>query len=476
MLFRSLILKKNITPLHKWIKDDYPETEISDELGFFEGKTSQKELNDKFCSKCNNSDDVTLEEIKELLDQGAEINYIDNNGWAAIHYASYKLNYEVVQYLIEKGANLNILDKYDDTALININKKHFFSIYDIGYEGKMFYNTIKLLILNGCDITLGDLNGCLYYNKNLWKIYEIQKLILCKNIHWLSILKKCDIPLHEYIKEEYPEEVIGDELGFFESNELEWNIIKETKNCNLHNVSQILELSPQDINCVDVNRNTPLHWAIDCNDDKMVKLLLKYKPDIHYQNEKGLTPFMLSVHNDDLEISKLLSPYIDETDFNLVDKYGDNVFHHSVMNKSKLEMLKYLISFGYNDSIDNKNKDGRTPLYYAVNNDSIEICELLLQKGVDINVEMPSYDTKSLLSVSSTDKMMNFLFKNGIDPFIDPDVFSEKQRYFNSYEFQKWFLQTYPTKITQLKKYIKLHPEIEKEFPEEYIGDELGFF
>ena len=53
-------------------------------------------------------------------------------------------------------------------------------------------------------------------SKQIFNTYEIQKLIIEKNIKWLLYLTSNEVKLHKYIIEEYPEECISGELGFFD--------------------------------------------------------------------------------------------------------------------------------------------------------------------------------------------------------------------------------------------------------------------
>ena len=49
--------------------------------------------------------------MKTLIENGANVNALDNRKWTPLHYAASKNeNAEVVKILIEKGANINTLD------------------------------------------------------------------------------------------------------------------------------------------------------------------------------------------------------------------------------------------------------------------------------------------------------------------------------------------------------------------------------
>ena len=203
-----ILLKRKI-PLHKWIKEEYPEESISDELGFFEGKINQKELNNKLSEACYRGD---LKEVKELVEQGADIESENDSETRPIVICShdYPKDIKIIKYLIEQGVNVNSVHKKSGwTPLIN----------SACHNAKI---VSKELIKAGADINAKSKKGdtCFIY-REVFEEYDIQKEIMDKYSNGYSILKKHNVPVHPKIKEEYPEDIISDELGFFENKILE---------------------------------------------------------------------------------------------------------------------------------------------------------------------------------------------------------------------------------------------------------------
>ena len=59
-----------------------------------------------------------LEIVKELHEAGAEIEAkTNNNGMTALHYASRNGHLEIVKYLVEKGADIEAKTNYNKTSL-----------------------------------------------------------------------------------------------------------------------------------------------------------------------------------------------------------------------------------------------------------------------------------------------------------------------------------------------------------------------
>lgn len=52
-----------------------------------------------------------------LLEQGADVNVKDKNGWTALIYATTHSSLDVVKLMIEQGADVNAKDKAGKSAL-----------------------------------------------------------------------------------------------------------------------------------------------------------------------------------------------------------------------------------------------------------------------------------------------------------------------------------------------------------------------
>ena len=62
--------------------------------------------------------DGNTERVRELIDQGADINQRDDNGRTALMFAVVNLHYETMKVLLEYGADVNAKSKQGGTALM----------------------------------------------------------------------------------------------------------------------------------------------------------------------------------------------------------------------------------------------------------------------------------------------------------------------------------------------------------------------
>lgn len=87
-----------------------------------------------------------LEMIKYLLEKGADINVKNEDGSTALMTASMYGNLEIIKYLIENGADINAKDNDGSTALIYASK-----------WGNL--ETVEYLVKNGADINIKDIEN-----------------------------------------------------------------------------------------------------------------------------------------------------------------------------------------------------------------------------------------------------------------------------------------------------------------------------
>ncbi|EAY07595.1 hypothetical protein TVAG_334070 [Trichomonas vaginalis G3] len=130
------------------------------------------------------------------------------------------------------------------------------------------------------------------------------------------------------------------------------------------------------------NGKTALYIAIENNRMDIVKLLLLHGANIEKIDNNRTLALRLAVQNDFLEFVEFLIS--NGADIRSKNIGGDDLLHIAIQNNC-VKTAKYLISKGIDintrDSFDN-----RTPLQQAVWIESLELVELLISLGSDINV------------------------------------------------------------------------------------------
>ena len=89
---------------------------------------------------------LTQKNVVYLLKKGADINFMDQNGWTPLLYATYGNRTNSVRILLEKGANPDIQDLQGHTALM----------FAILFRRK---SILKLLIKHKAKLSIKDCEG-----------------------------------------------------------------------------------------------------------------------------------------------------------------------------------------------------------------------------------------------------------------------------------------------------------------------------
>lgn len=130
-----------------------------------------------------------------------------------------------------------------------------------------------------------------------------------------------------------------------------------------------------DVNTADGLGNTPLHKAFDS--PEITKLLLQHNANPYFANEYMQMPFELAYNN-----PKTLETYLNfKVNPNTENKDSQTLLHKSIAN-GRTDIADLLKKYG--SEINYKDKNGRTPLFYADNPESLK---WLIKNGAKMNVK-----------------------------------------------------------------------------------------
>lgn len=211
-----------------------------------------------------------------------------------------------------------------------------------------------------------------------YKIYNKTLLILCK----LSDIEKFKVL------------VLGGHLIYYDTYD-ETTFVHEIVKNNMYDffevIENLFENKKIDINIVDINGNTPLHFALSTLNFRMVSLLLRNGANITYFNYYGFSPIYYMINNDyfiqnNNEIFEYNVLYTQM--FYLIISYGfdvnsiidikNNTIYHYLLYSNKISLIKYLL--GNNRfSLSIKNVEGITALDIGKFNKNINITNILVE-------------------------------------------------------------------------------------------------
>ena len=132
---------------------------------------------------------------------------------------------------------------------------------------------------------------------------------------------------------------------------------------------------------------TPLHGAAGFNPNPaVVALLLDRGADIHRKTTGGVTPLHYAAqYNPDPAVAALLL----NRGANIYSKTsgGATSLHYAAQDNSNIEMIKLLLERGASEEINARDSDGRTALHYAALNTNPAVADLLIDLGLEIDVD-----------------------------------------------------------------------------------------
>jgi len=336
----------------------------------------------------------TVEIFRYLLEKGANANTKNKNETSLLSLVIDRYNYNVkfIKYLFDYHVNINEKDSSGNYPLIKaINKNDFDSVILL----------IKYGIKNHIDMNVIDVNG----NTPLTLSYKIEHLDIFKFlVKYLDVNKK---------------DANGNSILYYAilNNDLE--------------TSKYLISNRADINFIDKHGNSAFDISLyKCYDLVSVfinnKNLLLNKPNV--RGETPLISIIKSINSSiNKEKSKISYYYLNisfkivtlierGSDVNAVDKEGNTPLVYAIQKKS-LSVVMHLIKNGANINFFIRNRN-QSIVMYAIELNRVDIVKFLIKCGANINFRNEN-DINVLISSSKTGKtkIFEYLVKNNVNDF-----------------------------------------------------------
>jgi len=334
--------------------------------------------------------DYQLDAMKVLLAAGADVSYIDNDGWTVLHQAvdcrqhRDDDNGALVKLLIDAGADVNQQLASGSTPLaLAVSHNHLAQV--------------KLLLAAGADPNIENndgwhpLNRAVIENKS-----EIVKALLAGGADVNLAKRNGWAPLHWTVNIAKEQQHDGSALAQL-LIDAGANVNAQTKTGNTPtklaaannrlNELNVLLRANADANTANVAGWTPLFSAVDQNNIAMVRSLIKGGADVNQAGRFDWVPLHVAVKNhqsqsvDGSDLIKLLITA--GADVNRKNKHGDTPVYLAISNNS-LDELDTLLS--NNADVNMNSNDGRTPLINAVSRNNVAGARQLIKAGADVNM------------------------------------------------------------------------------------------
>ena len=144
------------------------------------------------------------------------------------------------------------------------------------------------------------------------------------------------------------------------------------------NVAQLLLNHNANIKCVDNNSATALHIAADNGQPYLVDLLLKSGSDINATDKNDRTPLLYASRKCHLHIAELLIKHKASINWMAKTEQGTTALHLAVFY-DKIQMVQLLLENGADINVTKFN--GMTPLMVAADRGLVRVAEMLINFG-----------------------------------------------------------------------------------------------
>ena len=281
---------------------------------------------------------------------GGTIQSRDNYGSTAFIEAAKSGYIDMVELLLECGADIEAKDDYGQTSLIWAAENGNAEV-------------LKQLLEAGADVEAKNNRG-------------LRSLILAVKIGHAEVVKQ--------LLEAGADIEAKDDDGW---TPLFW----AARNRYIEMVKQLLEAGA-DIESKDDDGWTPLFWAATLRHTEMVKQLLEAGADIEAKDHRGQTSLLWAAKNGHAEVVKQLLEAGAEIE---AKDYGGQTLPRWIANNGHAEVVKQLLE---GVDIEAKEEDGLTSLLSAAWNGHAEVVKHLLNAGADIEAKDDNGLTSLLLA------------------------------------------------------------------------------
>ena len=302
------------------------------------------------------------ETITYLIDlEGNGVDKLTHDKRTYLFWAAYQDNVPVMEYLLKKGAKVNIADSHQltpllfaalggrsDKAIYELLLKHGANLKDTNTDGA----NILLLLLphlkdlkeanyflkKGLKITSTDTKGnnAIYYAATMGNRAIIEALMK-KKINVKNLNNKGESAIFgaaRGAKRNYNKldtfqylEQLGLSINQKNKDGLSPLFVLAEKNKDEKVINYFLEKG-NDANQLDKEGNNPLMKSAISNNISVITALLAKTKDINTQNKQGLSALTFAVENNTLEVIDFL--LLKNADVQVVDKEENTLYHYAI--------------------------------------------------------------------------------------------------------------------------------------------------
>ncbi|WP_255592685.1 ankyrin repeat domain-containing protein [Marixanthomonas sp. SCSIO 43207] len=354
-------------------------------------------------------ENASSESIIHLLSkEGNDVNKLTHDGRTYIFWAAYKNNQELVQYLIDKDAKMNIIDDHGNTVLT-------FAASTGQTDPKLY----DLLLNNGASINETNRAGAsilLLAAPNVSSMDELHYFIN-KGLS-ITSTDEAGNGIFNYTARTGNIDMLN---ALIEKGATPTGLNKDNGNAMLFaaqgtrgqsnglEIYEFLESKGVNPNVTTREGNTPLHILAYRNKDEAIfNYFIKKGVDVNQVNDDGNTALINAAASSNLSIVTLLANKT--KDINHTNKKGQSALTMAVENNTA-DVVSFLLKKGADASVVDENNN--TLLFYTIQSysqsneaDFDKKLKILKQNGVSLSEVQEKENTLYHLAVSKNSKLL----------------------------------------------------------------------
>ena len=310
--------------------------------------------------------------INVLLNAGADTNIADVDGNTCLHNAAdAQCTKKVLQAIIEQGADVNVRNIHNETALVVACVKRNI-------------DAISVLLHAGADVNIPATDS------------SASLLIPIMEVHYTKTFQT----MIDH----------GADVNVVDKNSV--SAIMLACQTGKKNAINVLLNAGADLSIVDIDGNTCLHHAVNrwC-DNEVLEAIISHGADVNAVNKSNVTALMVACHRRyENHISVLLDAGADP---GIVDVYGDSCLIHAAKGGCGIEVLESIIKHG----AEGTNKSDKTALMIACQKGNIDTINILLNAGVNPHISDADGNTCLIYAVDAdcNKEVLQAIIKHGAD-------------------------------------------------------------
>jgi len=367
-------------------------------------------------------DPVYIEIARYLIQQGAEINHQDIDGFTALHYAAKDGLLEIVKLLVERGADLNV---YPDETKFYKGETPLNSACSYGNTGDKNLEVVKYLVEQGASMKKipfcfqSPLTNCMNSKAPLTAQYLLE-MGADPNIPNNNNQTPLYLAIDKSLGNDFIKVLLGAganaNIGSPYYTPLEMAIRKRDLD-----LAQLLMDNGANIRYTDEDGNTLFHTSASINSNKNVDFLLLKGLDINARNNNGETPLHIAAEKGyDSVVEQMIN---NGADLFAVDNNNYMPMHiHVFVYESDEEKVGWLLSKGVDVNM-NQIEGGIAPMHLAAGYGDLDMVKFLHDNGADLNIRADDGLAPFHAAAGRRGKVevLDYLINNGVNVDVTND-------------------------------------------------------